>query len=161
MEELKKSIAELAAKTSLDPRILTDIVQKSLSASEWGKGRTFVICLKDGPEPKLEGHYKNVGSIEGANDLKARKIYDFEAIAYLNIVEGDGAVVIAADGQTLAVNAKLASDPKTQVDPIPGAGSRHLSAQKTTKESNTVAVVVSEDGPVTIFYQGGVVFRKT
>lgn len=38
-------------------------------------------------------------------------------------------------------------------------GSRHLSAQKITKETDALAVVVSEDGPITVFKEGEVVDR--
>jgi DNA integrity scanning protein DisA with diadenylate cyclase activity len=53
----------------------------------------------------------------------------------------------------------MATDPTTQVISIPGTGSRHLSAQKVTKETDALAFVVSEDGPITVFLDGEVVFR--
>ncbi|MBN3945016.1 MAG: DNA integrity scanning protein DisA nucleotide-binding domain protein [Nostoc sp. NMS7] len=35
---------------------------------------------------------------------------------------------------------------------MPGTGTRHLSAQKMTKETQAIAFVVSEDRPITVFF---------
>ena len=93
-------------------------------------------------------------------DLSDRKISEFKSPEYIERVKGlDNAIILTKDGYTLAVSALPEFSKETQVEAIPGTGSRHLSAQKITKETDAIAFVVSEDRPITIFYNGQIEFR--
>jgi DNA integrity scanning protein DisA with diadenylate cyclase activity len=59
----------------------------------------------------------------------------------------------------LAFQAALAALESTSVVPVSGTGSRHLSAQKISKETDAICIVVSQDGPITIFVNGEVAQR--
>jgi hypothetical protein len=157
---LKEKLSELTTASGIALELLTHIVQMALVASDMHSGRTFVVEQKDGVLPRLVPGYKDIVESDGVSELKLRTVNGFEPLDYLKLIEGDGAVIISSEGKTLAINAKLAPAPDTQVSEIVSAGTRHLSAQKITKESATVAVVVSDDGPVTIFFQGRPFYRK-
>ncbi|WP_170320006.1 CHAT domain-containing protein [Polyangium spumosum] len=157
--ELRRVLSDLAIGTSIDERVLLDVMQKAMVASDLSKGHIFVIRQKDGAEPRLNPGYKNIAESD-THELKDKPVASVSPYEYLGLVEGDGAVILSHDGRTLAIGAKLAPSPDTQVLAL-SAGTRHLSAQKITKESATVAIVVSDDGPVTIFHEGEVRFRKT
>ncbi len=160
LSSLEKVLPDLSSDTGIDLKLLFDVIQKAIVASDQGSGRTFIIQEKGGERPRLAPGYKNILEVDGSNELKMKNFVDFEPTEYLKLTEGDGAVVISSEGQTLAVNAKLSPTPDTQVNEIVSSGTRHLSAQKITKESGCVAVVVSDDGPVTVFFEGRPVFRK-
>ena len=157
---LRDILPELVIRSGIGSAVLLDVAQKAVTASEQGKGKAFIVRQNKGTEPRLVDGYKDIVKMEGPNELKDKKIMDFNSVDYLGLINGDGAVIISSQGETLAINAKLDPDSKTIVQPLIGHGTRHLSSQKITKESNTVAFVVSDDGPLTIFFEGNVFFRK-
>ena len=157
---LRDKLPALAEESGIRVDLLIDAMQKAMVASDLGSGRILLLQQKEDDGPRLAPGYKSVLEVEGANELKTQSIIEIEPVEYLKLIEGDGAAVISCEGMTLAVNAKLIPSPNTRVDEIVSSGTRHLSAQKITKESATVAFVVSDDGPVTIFFRGTPFFRK-
>lgn len=157
LAELRDRLPDFAAKTGIEFRVLVDIIQKALVASDSNSGRTFVIRQSEGASPRL-GNHKQIAPDGG--ELSMKLSVDFGASEYLTLTGGDGAVILSCEGKTLATNATLAPRPATKITAIPGTGSRHHSAQKITAECAVVAVVVSEDGPLTIFFRGEVFYRS-
>lgn len=73
----------------------------------------------------------------------------------------DGAAIFNGDGQLIEIGARLApsADAQLQVDPI--GGTRHTSARRYSfDEPEALVVAVSDDGPVTVFRNGGIVGRS-
>ncbi|MBD2213988.1 CHAT domain-containing protein [Nostoc linckia FACHB-104] len=151
----KLKINELAQLSSFDENVLLNAFQKCIAASELTRGLTLVIQL-DGQGVLERCH---PGYIEDLLDLKEKTIMDCGNKEYLDRIAGDNAVILDRNGHTLAIKAAFAPQASTHVIPIPGTGTRHLSAQKMTKETKAIAFVVSEDGPITVFFQGETVFR--
>ena len=70
----------------------------------------------------------------------------------------DGAFVIRADG-TVNACGRLLLMPKGEVQILKGYGARHNAAAYITKQTNAIAIVVSESsGTVTVFKKGRVLF---
>ncbi len=149
----------VAQQKGLNEDIAVDIVKKCVQSSEEGRGLTFVIQIHDEVLSKCHPGYLDVINRDDMIELKSKKITDFKRKEYLDLVYGDNAVILSSEGYTLAVNASLATSPTTEVNVIPGTGSRHLFAQKFTKETDAIAIVVSEDGPITVFQNGEIVVR--
>jgi len=148
----------LAESTGSGRALLLSILGKAFLAAELGKGRSFVLQGKDDVLSHCHAGYKSGAELSG--ELAAKSVADINDSHFLKLVEGDNAVVLSHDGKVLAINAALAPNSATIVQRLPGTGSRHLAAQKLTKDLDCIAVVVSDDGPVTIFFGGEVVVRR-
>ncbi len=151
LRDLVKKSIEVANEVSIDEKLIVNILKKCIAASEIGRGSTFIIQLNDLILEKCHS-YENID--EQQNELNLKKLTDFESKEYLDLIRGDNAIVVSKEGITLAFHAAIATFHSTYVEQIPGTGSRHLSAQKITKETDAIAIVVSEDGPITLFRKG-------
>ncbi len=127
-------------------------MKKCLLASEQRRG--FSLILQKKKKIRLHPGYFDVTRREDHFGLRDQPIYEIDDQFFLEKVAGDNSVVITSEGITLAFNAALSFSEATEVEPIPGTGSRHLSAQKVTKETDAIGFVVSEDGPLSIFKKG-------
>lgn len=156
--DFMSKIDALAESAGCGRALLLDLVGKAFLAAERGKGRSFVLQGNDDVLSHCHSGYKSGAQLSG--ELAAKSATDINDSHFLKLVEGDNAVVLSHDGRVLAVNAALAPDPATIVQRLPGTGSRHLAAQKLTKEIDCIALVVSDDGPVTVFFRGEVVVRR-
>jgi DNA integrity scanning protein DisA with diadenylate cyclase activity len=75
------------------------------------------------------------------------------------IAQLDGAFVIAADG-TIEASCRLIDTDPVELTLTTGLGSRHFAAAAISKNTNALAVVVSEsNGTVRLFQNGEVVLR--
>jgi len=158
-EGFQVKVMELADELEISQDLCLDLARKSVQASEQGRGITLILQCSDSVLERCSSGYFDVQGRDDLVELKKRKVYEFPADKYLDLVHGDNAVVISSDGLTIAFNANLAPAPSTRVKGLPKAGARHTSAQKITKEIDAVAFVVSEDGPITVFRGGEVVDR--
>ena len=127
-------------------------------AAEVGQGLILIIQLDE--DSVLERCQP--GYIDSFPGSKENVFMNYSAREYLERLDliGDGAVILNRKGDILAVSSLLVPHNKsTHTVPIPSTGSRHISAQKVTEESQAIAFVVSEDGPITVFVKGAWVFR--
>ncbi len=152
LKEIRDAFRNLAATELLVEELCLNIMRKCLIASE--KRRGFSLILQRTKNVSLNPNYFDVNLQSDNMGLREKPIYEIEDQTYLDKVAGDNAVIISAKGITLAFNAVLTYLGSTNVEAIPGTGSRHLSAQKVTKETDAIAFVVSEDGPISIFQNG-------
>lgn len=155
----KSKAIEVANSVGIQKEIMMDILRKSVMASELRRGITFMIEGSNKLLEKCHDGYVDVQSDERFVELKKKKIIDFGANEYLDSIYGDNAVILSTAGKIIAINASLAPSSTTDVEIIIGTGSRHISAQKITKETDALGLVVSEDGPITIFKDGIVIVR--
>jgi len=152
--KLRAQFVGLAQKEKLPEDLMVDVMHKCLEASVSRRGLSLVIQRQDMVLTHCDSGYDDVKKGKGAAVLSDRKINEFGPREYLDLIAGDNSVVITASGCTLAYHVALAPQGLTKVRPVPGTGARHLSAQKLTKETDAVAVVVSVDGPISVFVNG-------
>lgn len=157
LRELRRSVTDLAKETGLEERILIDVFEKCLFAAEEPRsiGKAIIIQRRKSVFPK--------GVAKGFNpeqdllhEFRDKPITEFLAEDYLKGGAGDNAMVISSEGHTLGVNVPLAG--ARAVKTVAGTGARHRSAQEVTKATDALAVVVSEDRPITVFIGGKVKF---
>jgi len=78
-----------------------------------------------------------------------------ESIEQITVLaKQDGATLIARDGTLIRNGVILRPPAEAEAEINPTAGARHSSAAKISSVSSSVAVVVSEDGKITIFSDG-------
>ncbi len=151
MKDIKQGFINLSKQENINNSLSLSIMEKCLLASEKRRGFTLILQRED--EILLNPGYNDVSKQEDTMGIKKVSIETIKAQQYLDIAAGDNAVIISREGLTLALNASTAYT-NSQVKGIPGHGSRHLSAQMTTKNTDAIAFVVSEDGPISIFKNG-------
>jgi hypothetical protein len=72
----------------------------------------------------------------------------------------DGACIVESDGQVASIESHLAATDTANELLLPEHGTRHTSAKRFSFDApETVAIVVSQDGPVTVFSDGMSVLR--
>ncbi len=154
-KQFYETIQQISDKLNIDKNLLIDILKKCIYASEdKRRGLIFIIQRKDDLIKKCDPYD------EAHQDLKEKTIQEFQSEEYLGGTGNiDGAIILSENGYTIAIGAKLKPESNTKVDGIPGTGLRHLNTQKITKETDSIAFVVSDDGPITIFSKGDVIFR--
>ncbi len=74
--------------------------------------------------------------------------------ALLAMASRDGAVLVDVGGKIIEFGAFARPRSRTKVSIRKGAGARHTSAAKMTKEMKNAAIVVSQDGRVTLYDKG-------
>src|SRR5262249_56990315 len=132
-KEIRDRCLSLARKAKLKDELMDNIMKKCLEASERRSGLSLVIQMVDPLLPRCHPGYHDVSTEPDAFGLRKRRIGEIPDKEYLNAVAGDNSVIVSQDGHTLAYHAALAPRETTEVKPIAGTGSRHLSAQKLTK----------------------------
>lgn len=157
VEDFRAKISGLSEVAGCERSLLFDIVGKAFLSSERAKGRLFVIQGTDDVLSHCHAGYKRIAP---SDELVGKPVTEIESSHFLKLVEGDNAAILSRQGQVLAINAALAPLQETIVQRVPGTGSRHLAAQKLTKETDSIAIVVSDDGPVSVFFQGELVIRR-
>ncbi|MEH2318470.1 CHAT domain-containing protein [Nostoc sp.] len=149
-EEIQKYSLDL----KLDEDLLLDVLRKCIFGSDSKISLRFIIQRRNNLLDKCDSYD------DKDEDLKKTKITELESETYLaRTAKPDGTIILSKEGYTLAFAAKLKPKSDTIVQGIPGAGTGHLNTQKITKETDSIAFVVSEDGNITVFYQGKVKFR--
>ena len=152
LRELSDTATIVAQESSINTRLMLDILEKCLILSEKRIGEAFIIERNTKILERYQIEPKTALGI--AIDLTNRYVWDIPPDEYIRGVAGDGSVVISKEGYTLATNAHLSPSSKTSIAAIPGTGTRHTNAQKVTKETDAIACVVSQNGPITVFADG-------
>lgn len=145
----RDTLISLSKRHGFISEVLLNALQKCALSAEYRQGRTMIIQNRD----QLLKRCKHKDKLT-KSDLYRKRITEFSSQDYLSLVQGDNAVLIGSNGVTLAKGAVLNYKPKKQIKRIPGTGSRHLAAQLATAATDALAIVVSENGPISIFYDG-------
>jgi long-chain acyl-CoA synthetase len=74
--------------------------------------------------------------------------------ALINFARQEGATLIDRQGRFRGCMVLLRPEADTKADIGPGKGARHSSAAKTSAEAGCLAIVVSRDGPITVYDRG-------
>jgi hypothetical protein len=156
--ELQQLVVAIAKEQGFDEVIMKDVLKKCIYASEKREGVTFIIQNTIDIKVKCSLG-ADIQKEEKFIDLKKNRITDFERQEYLAITFGDGAILLSKEGYTLAINAFVRQSQQTKVKPIQGKGNRHLSAQTITQETDALSIVVSHDGPISVFCDGELAAR--
>ena len=149
MERVEGALQQLADDDGYDLEVLQRLLRCAFRMSEENLGAIFLVgdadeVLEHSDPPAVSAF----ASIQGA---AVAKLSDAELI---NFAKQDGATVIDSGGHFRSCKVLLRPAAETRAEIGPGKGARHSSAAKTSAETPCLAIVVSQDGPITA-YEGG------
>ncbi len=143
--------AELGRRLKCPKGVIEQLCRAALDLSEEQCGAVFLI----GEEQELlarcdQGTPKSADSV-----LRQPSIPGLPMGALIAMARRDGAVLIdGATGKVIRHGTFLRPQPSTEIRDHPEWGSRHTSAAKITAETDSLAIVVSQDARVTLCHRG-------
>ncbi len=145
------------ARGNCSPEVLETVVEIAVSISSYSRGdrkmgALFVVGDEDRVMEKstplildpLAGHPREAKDIRDANVQGTIR----------ELAKLDGAFIISADGYVLSAARYIEASYRNINLPM-GFGSRHMAAASISRETNAVAVVVSESDGVVRIFDGG------
>lgn len=148
-QEIEPLLTGLAGTQRIDADVLRTLFCLALEMSDRHTGGIFIIGDEDSVLTHTDpSRLPAFLSVENASLLGGR-LDELERYA-----QQDGAVVLDASGCIKRIMAHLRPPQGAAVSVKPGVGLRHTSAAGITSITAAVAIVVSQDGPVSI-YAGG------
>jgi long-chain acyl-CoA synthetase len=149
IEEVGVTIANLAESKGYDLTLVRRILRCAFKMSEDNRGAIFIIGQADAVLSRSDPP-----EISGSALLKDAKIAALDDQEIINFAKQDGATIIDRDGTFRGCMVLLRPDAATQAEIGPGKGARHSSAAKMSAETKCLAIVVSQDGPITVYDAG-------
>lgn len=143
------AISSLAETKSYDPDLLRRLLRCAFRMSERNQGAIFMVgdaetILDRSDRPVIQ-------DIATLVSTPLDKLTDEEII---NFAKQDGAMVIDAEGILRSAMVFLRPAASTRAQVNPGTGARHSSAAKMSAETDSVAITISQDGPIAVFNNG-------
>ncbi|MCA9971059.1 MAG: AMP-binding protein [Anaerolineales bacterium] len=149
LAQLDDIVADLAARRGYDHALLRRILRVAFQMSEDNLGAIFMLGSADAILAKSDA--AEISGIAAVLSADVGKITDHELI---NFAKQDGATVIDGHGRFRGCMVLLRPDASTRADVGPGKGARHSSAAKMSRETDCLAITVSQDGPITVYDAG-------
>lgn len=149
MPEFDKLITALSSKHGYDLDLVHRVLSCAFRMSELHYGAIFMmgdaddILLRSDP-PRIVDHV-------AIATVAVAMLSDEELI---NFAKQDGATIVDLRGEFRGCMVLLRPQPGTRAEVKPGMGSRHTSAAKMSAETGSLAVVVSQDGHISVYDQG-------
>jgi long-chain acyl-CoA synthetase len=146
---LNETITRLAHQHGYDLSLLQRLLRCAFQMSEENLGAIFIVgnpdmIMKRADPPEITPF----AAILEAN------LADLSDQELINFAKQDGATVIDTQGRFRGCMVLLRPSAETQADIGPGQGARHSSAAKMSAEALCLALVVSQDGPITLYHHG-------
>ena len=132
-------------------KLLELVMQLCMKSSEIGKGCTFVInkndCLKH-CSPMIKG-YK-------FRKCRVDRIPESQILKFAGL---DGAIILNTKYEVIEIGQKLQPPLSTKYFRESGRGTRHHFAAMYSSAVDSVVFVVSEDGPISLYFRGNLYAR--
>ena len=119
--------------------------------SEQKAGGLFVIINED--------EVRFCQSLNNECTCEKRLVYQIPDDEMVGLASIDGALILNINGEILKVGQKLDAPDVGKYFQEPGRGTKHNSASKYSKATNSVVFVISEDGPISLYYKGDLIGR--
>ena len=155
LDEVKQRLDQIASEKGIAKEVLYKIFTTAISMSNHRKGGTIIVgdheqVLKQSEAPRLKLHEINVLKLKGRQE---RHLF--------NLATQEFALIVSRDGEPKASSVRLLARVPDTVRPEVGVadGGRHRSAAEMSASTNSVAMVVSDDGPITVYSGGKRVLR--
>lgn len=155
-----RDLKKLETRVPLDTlKTVVDLAVQVGREGREGKSVGTMFVVGDARNVLQNSHPTGFDPMRGYN-RKERNLDDARVREGIKeIAQLDGAFVVSADG-TVEASCQLVDAPAAEITLSKGLGTRHWAAAAITKQSNAVAVVVSQtSGTVRIFQNGEVMLR--
>jgi hypothetical protein len=134
------------------PRALIgELFEICLKMSDINKGCTFVVIKDNRPkycQPLIKDYH-----------FTKCKISQLSQNQLANLAGIDGAVILNTNGDLVDIGQRLMPPLTTSYVKESGRGTRHNSAAMYSNAVDSIVIVVSEDGPISVYYKGDVYSR--
>ncbi len=143
------AIVSLAEERSYDIDLLRRLLRCAFRMSERNLGAIFMVGDADAIQARSDRPV-----IQDMATFVSTPLSVLEDEEIINFAKQDGAMIIEADGTLRSAMIFLRPAASTRAQVSPGTGARHSSAAKMSAETNSVAITVSQDGPIAVFSNG-------
>lgn len=142
-------VTRLAEEKNYDTALIHRLLRCAFQMSEENLGAIFMLGEANAILERSD--VSETSAFAAIISIDLQHLSDHELI---NFAKQDGATIIDMQGQFRNCMVLLRPDANTQAEIGPGKGARHSSAAKMSAEAQCLAIIVSQDGPITI-YEGG------
>jgi hypothetical protein len=150
LTEVREKLDEIAAEVGVKSKVLYKVFTVATSMSNHRKGGTIIVgdpeeILAQSEAPRLKLAKINVLDLKGRQE---RHLF--------NLATQEFALLVSPEGEPKASSVRLMARLPDNVKPEVTAsdGGRHRSAAEISASTHSVAFVVSDDGPITVFFRG-------
>jgi hypothetical protein len=150
LDEVKTKLDQLSAEKGIAKELLYKIFTTAITMSNHRKGGTIIVgdheeVLRQSETPRFMLQEINVMDLMGRQE---KHLY--------NLATQEFALVIGADGEPRASSVRLMAKVPDSMKPEVGVadGGRHRSAAEISAATNCISLVVSDDGPITVYTKG-------
>ncbi len=152
---LEKILNEKADEKGIVHYVIEKVGRVAIRMADLHEGGIFIVFDKGNAIKECYNDSLKTLSVEIAVD----SIRDISDDDLLNFAKEDGAVLIDNKGNLHAIMAFLKLQHGEQLNHDPGIGTRHFSAQVLSKNLNCLGIVISQDGAITLYYNGENIFK--
>ncbi len=149
MLRVNEVMAQLSEEKGYDPALVQRVLRCAFQMSEDNLGAIFIVGNVDQILEHSDASEISHFALVVSDDLD--HLTDEELI---NFAKQDGATVIDVQGKFRNCMVFLRPEADTQAEIGPGKGARHSSAAKMSAEAQCLAIIVSHDGPITVYDSG-------
>lgn len=132
-------------KEGFPKHLLERVFQLCIEMSETNKGCLFVITKGN----SLEYSSPMIRNLQ----FKKCNFDEMPKSQIIRFASLDGALILNVANELMAIGQKLEPPPSANCDIESGRGTRHNSAKMYSKAVDSVVFVVSEDGPISIYFR--------
>ena len=143
------AIAGLSEAKSYDQSLLRRVLRCAFRMSERNQGAIFMVGDADAILARSDRPV-----IQDMATLVSAPLENLSDEEIINFAKQDGAIIIDTDGTLRSAMVFLRPAAATRAQVSPGTGARHSSAAKMSAETGSVAITVSQDGPIAVFDNG-------
>lgn len=154
LPDLDEIATHLVHDEGYDPELLERILNCAFRMSEENLGAIFMIGDADAILLRSDPV-----ATTGEITVAAAHIADLTDQELINFARQDGATIIDVRGEFRGCMVMLRPQPNTPAEIELGRGTRHTTAAKMSAETHSLAITISQDGPITVYENGRKVLR--
>lgn len=155
-----RDLQEIETQVPLDTlKTVVDLAVEIGREGREGKPVGTLFVVGDSRKTMAQSHASIFDPVKGYKRAE-RNLHDSRTREQIKeIAQMDGAFIISGDGSVEACSRLIDTNP-VEITMSPGLGSRHMAAAAISKNTNAIAIAVSEsNGTVRIFQNGMVILR--
>ncbi|XMB66697.1 DNA integrity scanning protein DisA nucleotide-binding domain protein [Mycoplasmatota bacterium zrk1] len=148
-----KDLSNIAIAHNIIPEILDKVIEISFKISDKQEGALFCI----GDEDIVRKNSSKMGDLRFA--FKNNNVLNADENGMISQAVQDGAMIISSKGEIIDSMVKLDPPNDVVVKAEDNKGTRHNSAKKMSVVTNAILIVISSDGPISIYAKGKRIMR--
>jgi len=155
LSEIREKLDQLAKEKGIDTKVLQKVFATTINMSNHRKGGTMIVgdseeVLKQSEAPRHRIDGVNILDLKGSQE---KHLYSLSTQEFALIMNSNGDL----KASSVRLLAKVPDKAKVELTAMDGG--RHRSAAEISAVSNSIAFVVSDDGPISVFSEGRRILR--